>query len=294
VFMALLVLEASPQVTLGDSQVAASIGMMLAISLLLIVCMTSLGVCLSTFARGSLQSITLLFSAWVILVLGIPKITPMMAEIIHPSETRRVISSRKAMLTKDLMTEFHNRRERLTDSLLSKEDNEHRALIEMVLRGGNIPGKYAPQVDELWREYRIRTPLELEKIEEQYRNQLQAKHTLAMILSRMSPLCCYSYSITSLAGTGVDEPKNFINNAKRYQHQISQLLYDNIIIGSNGYGWEKGFDARQVPTFPDMAYARANAQQVIGSRVFDILLLVVYTLLFYSMAFIRIVKYDVR
>jgi len=117
VCIALLVLIASPQIDLNAPQLVCSIAMILGISLLLIVCMTVLGVCLSTYATGSLQSITLLLTTWVLLVLGIPKVTPMIANIIHRPECRRIISMRKTALTVDLKAEFYARREKETASL---------------------------------------------------------------------------------------------------------------------------------------------------------------------------------
>jgi ABC-type transport system involved in multi-copper enzyme maturation permease subunit len=304
VCIALLVLIASPQIDLNTPQLVYSIAMILGISLLLIICMTILGVCLSTYATNSLQSITLLLTTWVILVLGIPKVTPMIANIIHRPECRRVISMQKSALTEDLIAEFYDRREKEIASLYGVRPDE----IETRRNGLMVIGKHklTPEAfqalmnevhdhsEQLWRQYRHRIPIELEKIEAQYQNQLQATHTLTMVLSRLSCLSCYIYTIADLAGTGIHEPRNYMDNAKRYQDQISQLLYNNIIIAGNRSYWEKGFSPSHVPTFPDMQYARPNLITIISRRIWDVLLLVFYSVLFYSLAFFRILKYDVR
>jgi ABC-type transport system involved in multi-copper enzyme maturation permease subunit len=305
VCIALLVLNASPQIDLNSPQLVYSIAMILGISLLLIICMTILGVCLSTYATGSSQSITLLLTTWVILVLGIPKVTPMIANIIHRPESRRVISMRKTALTEDLMAEFYAQREKETVSLygIRPEEQDIRSNDGLVILGQRkitpeafqaLMDKANDHSEQLWRQYRHRIPIELEKIEAQYQNQLQATHTLTMVLSRLSCLSCYIYAIADLAGTGINEPKNYMDNAKRYQDQISQLLYNNIIIAKNRYYWEKGFNPFHVPTFPDMQYTRPNLKTIISRRIWDVLLLAFYSVLFYSLAFFRILKYDVR
>jgi ABC-type transport system involved in multi-copper enzyme maturation permease subunit len=305
VCIALLVLNASPQIDLNSPQLVYSIAMILGISLLLIICMTILGVCLSTYATGSSQSITLLLTTWVILVLGIPKVTPMIANIIHRPESRRVISMRKTALTEDLMAEFYDRREKEIASLYGVRPDEQdiRSNDGLVILGKRkitpeafqaLKDKANDYSEQLWRQYRRRIPIELEKIEAQYQNQLQATHTLTMVLSRLSCLSCYVYTIADLAGTGINEPENYMDNAKRYQEQISQLLYNNIIIAKNRYYWEKGFNPSHVPTFPDMQYARPNLKTIISRRIWDVLLLAFYSVLFYSLAFFRILKYDVR
>jgi ABC-type transport system involved in multi-copper enzyme maturation permease subunit len=305
VCIALLVLIASPQIDLNSPQLVYSIAMILGISLLLIICMTALGVCLSTFATGSIQSITLLLTTWVILVLGIPKVTPMIANIIHRPECRRVISMRKTALTEDLMAEFYAQREKETVSLygIRPEEQDRRSNDGLVILGERkitpeafqaLKDKANDHSEQLWRQYRHRIPIELEKIEAQYQNQLQATHTLTMVLSRLSCLSCYIYTIADLAGTGIQEPRNYMDNAKRYQEQISQLLYNNIIIAGRRSYWEKGFHPSHVPTFPDMQYARPNLKTIIQRRIWDVLLLVFYSVLFYSLAFFRLLKYDVR
>jgi ABC-type transport system involved in multi-copper enzyme maturation permease subunit len=305
VCIALLVLNASPQIDLNSPQLVYSIAMILGISLLLIICMTILGVCLSTYATGSSQSITLLLTTWVILVLGIPKVTPMIANIIHRPESRRVISMRKTALTEDLMAEFYAQREKETVSLygIRPEEQDIRSNDGLVILEQRkitpeafqaLKDKANDHSEQLWRQYRHRIPIELEKIEAQYQNQLQATHTLTMVLSRLSCLSCYIYAIADLAGTGINESKNYIDNAKRYQDQISQLLYNNIIIAKNRYYWEKGFNPFHVPTFPDMQYTRPNLKTIISRRLWDVLLLVFYSVLFYSLAFFRLLKYDVR
>ena len=305
VCIALLVLNASPQIDLNTPQLVYSIVAILGISLLLIICMTILGVCLSTYATGSLQSITLLLTTWVILVLGIPKVTPMIANIIHRPECQRVISMQKTALTEDLMAEFYDRREKEIASLygVGPDVSDIRDNNGLVILGKRkitpeafqaLKDKANDHSEQLWRQYRHRIPMELGKIEAQYQNQLQATHTLTMVLSRLSCLSCYIYTIADLAGTGIHEPRNYMDNARRYQEQISQLLYNNIIMRGNGYYWEKGFSPTQVPTFPDMQYARPNLQTIISRRIWDVSLLVIYSVLFYSLAFFRILKYDVR
>jgi ABC-type transport system involved in multi-copper enzyme maturation permease subunit len=304
VCIALLVLIASPQIDLNTPQLVYSIAAILGISLLLIICMTILGVCLSTYATGSIQSITLLLTTWVLLVLGIPKVTPMIANIIHRPECRRVISMQKTALTEDLMAEFYDRREKEIASLYGVRPDVkdiRRSGLVVIGKHRLTPEAFQALKDEindhseqLWRQYRHRIPIELEKIEAQYQNQLQATHTLTMVLSRLSCLSCYIYTIADLAGTGIHEPRNYMDNAKRYQDQISQLLYNNIIMRKNGYTWEKGFNPSHVPTFPDMQYARPNLKTVISRRLWDVLLLVFYSVLFYSLAFLRLLKYDVR
>jgi hypothetical protein len=211
---------------------------------------------------------------------------------------------RKTALTVDLLAEFYDRREKEIASLYGVRPDE----IETRRNGLMVIGKHklTPEAfqalmnevhdhsEQLWRQYRHRIPIELEKIEAQYQNQLQATHTLTMVLSRLSCLSCYIYTIADLAGTGIHEPRNYMDNAKRYQDQISQLLYNNIIIAGNRSYWEKGFNPSHVPTFPDMQYARPNLKTIISRRLWDVLLLVFYSVLFYSLAFFRLLKYDVR
>ncbi|OHB80130.1 MAG: hypothetical protein A2Z25_24620 [Planctomycetes bacterium RBG_16_55_9] len=118
-----------------------------------------------------------------------------------------------------------------------------------------------------------------------------------MNLSRISPVSSYTYIVSELSGTGVTEPDNFTQNAQRYQDQVKQAVYDKIIVkrGRNvGSSMPvDGFNPREA-LIPEMTYTYPTLAQTLQACQFDIALLGLFTVLFYSLTFMKLNRYDVR
>jgi len=323
VLIALLVLDASPDVSIASSKLWPAFLVIMGITLLFILDMVSLGICISTFTKHSMGSIVLLLFVWVMFVLAVPKISPMIAEIFCPVEAGNVISFNKRMIREDIEKEFQQVKMQTIDS---KRDEERDIVIKTAgeefmsrLRdSGREPtqedykelskilskiatdtrrvliAKYEPQVDRLVEQCERRIASEIKKIEQDYRNKRNVQFSMAMNLCRISPISCYAYIVSGLSGTGVNEPDNLIRNAQRFQDQVKQVFYDKVSWGLDRQKFADGFDVFDPPSFPDMRYRYLSLTETLQIHWPDILLLGLFDLLFCSLAFMRFNKYDVR
>ena len=64
------------------------------------------------------------------------------------------------------------------------------------------------------REYEERISKEARRIEEDYMNQRRAQEAISANLSRLSPICCFTYALSEMAGTGTSEIENFSQQAQ--------------------------------------------------------------------------------
>jgi len=259
VLIALLVLDASPDVSIGSSQVWPAFLVILMATLLFILGMVSLGICISTFTKHSMGSIVLLFFVWVMFVLGVPKISPMIAEIIYPIEAGNVVSLKKRIFREDIEKEFNQVKRETIDSKQNEEWDAAMMMAdemakEIATRKRNlgqkvsqadfgevnkklnerlreIKARYEPQVDRLVDECERRIAGELKKIEQDYRNRRNVQFSIAMNLARISPVSCYAYILSGLSGTGVAEPDNFVRNAQTFQDEVKEIFYDKVSWG---------------------------------------------------------------
>jgi ABC-type transport system involved in multi-copper enzyme maturation permease subunit len=120
-------------------------------------------------------------------------------------------------------------------------------------------------------------------------------------LSRFSPVSCYTYLISGLAGTGPAEAHKFTENAERYQEQVKTAIYDNFVIKSYRLGGSSASTTTTVEGFgesktsiPDMKYEYTTLAEVLQTGWVDVLLLFLFNILFFVIAFWRFNKYDVR
>jgi hypothetical protein len=162
--------------------------------------------------------------------------------------------------------------------------------------------QYEKEVLVLEVEYQKRTANELRKIEQDYRNKRNTQASIAINLSRISPVSCYTYFVSGLSGTGVTEQDNLIKNAQRFQDEVQKAVYDNfremIYGGTGGHTsgksyYVEGFNPATV-SFPEMHYQYSTLAEALRTRWVDILLLFLFNILFFLGAFMRFRKYDVR
>jgi ABC-type transport system involved in multi-copper enzyme maturation permease subunit len=324
VLIALLILDASPDVSIASPQVWAALLAILGATLLFLLGMVCLGICISTLTRRSMGSIVLLFFVWVILVLGVPKISPMFAETLCSVESQTAVSSSKQSVADDIENEYYRIKERTIDVKWQEEDSRMwqmvnemgKDIVARVRSSGREPvkedfkelnktlnaqrremeAKYGPQVARLCEEYRRRLANEIKKVEQDHRNKMSLQHSIATNLSRVSPMCCYAYIVAGIASTGVAEPDNFVRNAQRYQDQMEEILYSKFIMRARDNSWTyaEGFDHNGPPVLPDMEYVQPTLAGAMRAHWLDLLLLGLFDVLFFALALMRFNKYDVR
>jgi ABC-type transport system involved in multi-copper enzyme maturation permease subunit len=300
---ALILLNPSSVIQVWSSGFWIALLVIIFITLLFMLAMVSLGICVSTLTHGSMGSIMMLFLVWVMAVLGIPKISPMIAEAVYPVESRDVVDLAQRIAREDIEREFNDK----------KSDMFRKYRQEFGVPGGGVTtspqteaekkayGKYDEDVVAIENECQRSIADTIRKLEQDYRNKRNVQASLAVNLSRISPVSCYTYLISGLAGTGPASPDKFTENAERYQEQVKAAIYDNWILKTYRLGGSRATSSHKVEGFdpskaslPEMKYEYTTLAEVLRKDWVDILLLFFFNILFFAVAFWRFNKYDVR
>ena len=325
VLIALLILEMSPDVSIGSREVWPAFLVILGATLLFLLTMMCLGICISTFTCHAMGSMVWLFFVWVVLVLGIPKMSPMIAEVLYPVESENVFSLAKRMAVADIDRELEQQhsetiekpwaqeRQQIKNEFLAKykelnektrhlggqSSDEFKAGREVLTKQQNdrnapIHVKYQARVDSLAHEGKRRTAQRLRQMEQDYRNRRNVQDAVALNLSRLSPVACYSFIVSELSGTGVTEPENLLQNAQRFQDQVTDVFYDVAYARFRNQSRPEEYFKMGSLTLPDMSYTRPTLAQAVRSVFPDILLLICFSGLCLALTFMRFNRYDVR
>jgi ABC-type transport system involved in multi-copper enzyme maturation permease subunit len=300
VLIALMILGLSPDVPVASSEVWPAFLIILAVTGLFIFAMVSLGVCISTLTKHSMNSIVLAFFVWMMFSLGIPKLSPMVAQILHPIEAAAVLRLAKETIVEDIEKEFDQQRQRLLERCFEEQEAPVEDMTQSppsTEEGKRARAKYEEQVVPLARQYKQRLAEDIRRIEQDYAGRRNRQYSAATDLSRISPISCYSYIVSALSDTGIHEPDNFARNAQRYQSQVEETIYDryDVRVGNTGVGGGPDrFNIYHLPPVPDMVYTRCSLAEVLGTSWPDALLLVLFNVLFYALAFWGLNRYDVR
>jgi hypothetical protein len=247
-----------------------------------------------------MDSIVLAFFVWALLAICIPKVSPMVADVLYPVEGANVFDTNKRLIAEDIDHELIEEREELREKCFEEfgaPESDMRTSHPWTELGKKANAKYEQEFAPIAERYQKRLAAALRRLEQDYRRRMNVRFSIAMNLSRISPVSSYTYIVSELSGTGVTEPDNFGRNAQRYQDQVKQAVYEKIVVkrnrGGEAYEYPNGFDPGDA-LIPEMTYTYPTLTQNLQVGRLDIILLGLFTVLFFSLAFMKLNRYDVR
>jgi ABC-2 type transport system permease protein len=303
--IALVILNVSGIVLVLSMKLLPSFLVTLFVTLLFVLSMFNLGMLVSTLTHRSITSIVTLLFLWTILVLSWPKISPMIAKILYPVESEQVHRLEKSLARADIIRERDKKRRELYVKIL-KDFGIAKGWIKYYEEKTETERKALAAYDEartvLDQEYERRIAAEIRKLDQDYENRRNRQSSIARGLSRLSPVSSYTFIVTEIAGTGVLELQNFLAHARRFQQEIKEQIYDKFIIkwyGTPGgytsiqYDVASGFNPRQA-TIPRFSYSSSALSDALQAEWVDILLLLLFNVIFFAAGYVSFLKYDVR
>ncbi|MBN2317027.1 MAG: ABC transporter permease subunit [Sedimentisphaerales bacterium] len=309
VLIGLLVLSTSRVFSFGSGGIPQMVAIMLFITSLFMFCIFCLGVLVSTLTHRSLVSMIVVLLIWVIWALIVPKISPMIAQIVYPIQSPQVVEAQKQMARENLQNELTAKKSDLFKSKLA-------GVQKMMTDGGAQPNgnqwqKSAIEAKQafdqekvpLEREYEKRIDEAVRLVENAYVNKQRIQTIIAVNLSRLSPICCLTYALSELAGTGTLEMQSFMRKAQQFQEQVQDAVYDNFEImeiptgprgGMNVAYAKDGIDPNSIQVPQLSGYQHTTLSEALQTSWVDIVLLALFSILFFVGAYVKFLKYDVR
>jgi ABC-2 type transport system permease protein len=270
------------------------LALVLLAGLLYLAALLALATWISTLVRQPAHAFFLALSAWLVLVLVLPRAAVSLAANERPVLSRDAIAAERT---------------RLQTELWDRDRESFRARIEGVIGGGpgGDPEQAMQRVNELIdrqaseRERRI-AELERGLLERRAAEQSRQRR-LAFGLARVSPAACFSLAAAELAGTSLALEDDLRAQLLRYQEQLGRFQEAKSggrrstggvrIKISLGHEPEepKPIDTAELPMFrwqpPPLRPALARAAG-------DLALLLAFPLAFYAAAFVKFQRYDLR
>jgi ABC-type transport system involved in multi-copper enzyme maturation permease subunit len=285
---------------LADPHVAIGFLAIIGVSVLFLFSMVTLGTLISASCRTSLNAIITLLMVWVFFTLVVPRVSPIVAQQFHPVISKNVIIRRIESIRKEcndqVSSHMNDIREQAVTALglTMKEYHDWESVDGKIVYA--IGKEKRDAVDAEFEKLMVpireknveRLTAEITAQQGAYDNAHAAQQRLAMQLSRISPVSCLTYILSAIASTGANEVDRFTDEAERFQDDFLATIKSeksiNPIIG--------GSTSLPVPQMT--GYHHASLAEAFGDTWVDLLLLGLYTILFFAGAFVAFLKYDVR
>jgi ABC-type transport system involved in multi-copper enzyme maturation permease subunit len=276
IILSLLIVTLSGSVLL-DADSWTRIGLMMAVSFIYISLFIGLGLTVSSRARHSSTSLLVLLLIWVVFVVLVPNTLGSVVSML-----RKVPSQREFQQQKDK-----------TMGALGKD-------MDYLFRYGS-PTQPNPDVRaiRLMADY-VTTRLEAET--RLYDDHLDAQFAQVQfarqILRAVSPAVLYSYSMESLAGTGFERHRQFIEATRLYRRQFINFIKStdrsdpeshHIYYLKEGLS-EKPVNSDNVPRFVEPT----NVTRAFESTLTNLSLLILLSFIFFLMSYVAFLRSDIR
>ena len=228
------------------------------VSLLYVLLFFALGMMISTLTHKASTALLVSLFVWVCWVLVVPNLAPVAARIVSPIPPRAVIDAEKIAI---------------------QQEGEVR---EGIFWKRGALDKVEKVRDEVRRDQ--------QSLEVFYDTKMRTQIELARTLSRISPSASFTYLGSDLANTGIGIFSNFKRSFHRFDSEFKEW----------GEAWHKKFHSDgldenwyQDGQLPTMNFADAHLDDTLNSSMGDILLMVIFNVLFFMLSYLFFLRYDV-
>jgi ABC-type transport system involved in multi-copper enzyme maturation permease subunit len=237
---------------------------MLLVSLLYVSLFFTLGLMISALTHRASTSLIISLFVWICWILVIPNLAPVIARIVYPVPSPEKIAAESVAIEQ----ETDLRLQRVSQSTLS----------------------YGREGQKMQEDIRQEGERRQDKLERYYQEEFRAQTEASMTLSRLSPASSYRYATTELSGTGVHLFAGFRKGYDRFREDFEEYSQDLFQRRGDDRLGDDWFQKDEVPTFE---IARDRLNDVLDRITFDLLLLVMYNLLFFMGSYMFFLRYDV-
>ncbi len=255
----------------------------------------TLGLMISASSSRSRTALVAILLVWIFFQLVIPKLSDMVASLVHPIKTETVVSMQKSLVVKTLDTE--------KAKALGKEYE--------TLFGRGYPFKIDPEpaakragwaafMKETEEQYRGKKTEQLRNLEDAYRRDKHNQQLIADRLSLISPSAAFTRFLTDVCGTGEADKENYFEAVQSYQRTLDTALYSHVnkttlVFPSGGTASSSSIgefvDLKALPAF---SIKKANLAEVVARNLMSLLALAFWLVFPFAAAYVRFLKYDVR
>ncbi|OGG56123.1 MAG: hypothetical protein A3F84_28715 [Candidatus Handelsmanbacteria bacterium RIFCSPLOWO2_12_FULL_64_10] len=256
---------------------------------LYLVTFTCAGLLSSCLTHRSATSFVLLLTFWVGAVVVLPRLSLIAADGFRPAPSIHEYQARKNAVYKQYLVKWREVRKQW--------QQEH-----------SQPGREwwrTPEGREANQFYYIKTrdemlrrqgQSELAHIDEDFRNRYNARLSLSVTLARLSPAFVLKNAVVRLTGTGIDRHQRFegafeVNNRERgvWEDKASDLSNLRWV-----YPEKYGKPRWDISDMPRFAYREVWPQEDLQAALIDVGVLVLWGVVFFAGAYLKMLRYDVR
>lgn len=240
------------------------------VSLLYIACVYTLALAVSVRCRRSGTAMALLAMTWVALVLLLPNLAPLIAQMVYPVESENAVQNRVADIRHRHDSSWRAERQRRR---YQEKPDESR---EDFLAWREQRGKAVEQAREA----------EMARVLSGHEPRKARQRAIAVNLARISPYAAYSLAVTRLAQTGIDHGLRLDEHLSSFRDIVQAQMRDR------HFGRERSDVRRELRDLPRFQFPFESARERLIGVVPDLCVILGGTVLLLLVALLSFLRLD--
>ena len=262
-------------------------------SMMLIAVFFNLGILISSLTHHSSTAIVVLLLLWVFTALAFPRISTMIAEVIHPVKSDMVFSLEKSAMLKSLDKDERAEYSEIWE-LVGGDPRRSPQGTSDSTQWNSITRTFMAERVAVQEKYTTLRKTRVSQIEQEHQNEKQRQSAIAMNISRLSPVSCFMYAMSTLAGTGLMEEPAIKESARRFEEQMQDNVYAKVFTVKlkNSSSSSSNFEGNNPP--PQFQQSKRSFTDILKFIWLDMVLLCLFNMILFAGAYVAFLKYDVR
>lgn len=281
--LALVVSLLFPEVQPDGTSTLAILSLFI-LALLYLAAIFSLGIFVSCRTNMASTSITVLLLIWVTLILAVPNMAPYAVGTVVSIPSPEEVDREKQALQQDLgerMQQFiRQEQERLGRDDVWQEESVRQ-------RGEEMRADFEEQV---------------QKIEDSFLTQVNRQTRLSGILARMSPLTSFNMAAYDIAAAGIAQETRWVDELKAFsetwgtyaqEKQDAAMVVQTMPDGREFRTFSQDYEL-DLSDAPAFQFRHMSIEDRLAETTWDLLLLVLWNVVFFMLAYLSFLRYPVQ
>ena len=283
----LLLLEGFPLFAAGNLGRVLSL---ILLSMLYLAALFSLGLLVSTLTHRTSLALLASFFVWIFLTFVIPKTSEPLAGLIRRIPSEEVMKANRAQVRNQIEKEKGKALAPLMEKYLPNDG-----------RGKWDWDAYTKARGPVAKDYEERLDQTLQKFDAEYEQKKSTRRALSLDIARLSPASSYTQAALNFCHTGIADLENFSRSLKGHYILLYQAVFrysfQDTFTSEDGHS-SRGFGGDTRPEgkidYPKFRYEFPGFEDTLKSTAPDLILLVLFNLIFFAAAYYSFIRYDVR
>jgi ABC-type transport system involved in multi-copper enzyme maturation permease subunit len=258
-----------------------SIGLTVLICVLFIGVFFNLGLLISALSKQAVPALVALLLSWVFLYGVYPRLSSAAAQILYPVKSEARLALEKAQIRRSIDKERDAEIDKVAQTM--PRDWKSEAYKAGEKKQLEVRGRFQAKLEENWRT--------IDRDVEERRKSLNA---LTANIARISPVSCFVRPLAELSRTGWLEYEQFNSGVRQYDEVLNRDIFGKSrkVRTKGGVGlWNEADPNAPAPVF---TYVPTPQESIVRNVLPDVILLLLFNLIFFTGAFVVFLRYDPR